>query len=149
MGLDHGFIHKKNREEEINYTFRKANHIHAYIINKFHNGVDDQKDFKIPITGIEEFRDILNRVINSLENTPKKTIKVKSGWANGQETYIDIEVFKDTSIAQLLLPTQSGFFFGGTEYDDWYLKDCKEALEMCDKILTSKPKGTVTYWCWW
>ena len=37
--------------------------------------------------------------------------------------------------AEDLLPTQDGFFFGGTEYDDWYFADVKDAIEMCELFL--------------
>ena len=42
------------------------------------------------------------------------------------------EVLKNHSLAEELLPTQSGFFFGGISYDDWYFDDvalCKERME--------------------
>ncbi len=42
------------------------------------------------------------------------------------------EVLKNHSLAEELLPTQSGFFFGGISYDDWYFDDvtlCKEKME--------------------
>lgn len=42
-----------------------------------------------------------------------------------------IAVDKDHDKAKDLLPTQSGFFFGGTEYDNWYFNDVKDAMEMC------------------
>lgn len=149
MGLDHGFIHKRKGQEEVNYQFRKANHIHAYMIDNFHGGEDNQKDFRVPILGIIEFKEVLTKVIASLEASPKETIQVESGWDKNGKTFRDEVVFTDTSVAEELLPTQSGFFFGGTEYDEWYLDQCKEALDMCNKILESNPKGTVTYWCWW
>jgi hypothetical protein len=34
-----------------------------------------------------------------------------------------------------LLPTQEGFFFGGTEYDDWYLGSLKETIEQLSNAL--------------
>jgi hypothetical protein len=42
------------------------------------------------------------------------------------------EVLKNHSLAEELLPTQDGFFFGGISYDDWYFDDvtlCKEKME--------------------
>ena len=33
------------------------------------------------------------------------------------------------------LPTSSGFFFGGTEYDEYYYEDCKETIKILDTIL--------------
>lgn len=39
------------------------------------------------------------------------------------------KVLADNSLAQELLPTQSGFFFGGTEYDDYYFYDVEDCLK--------------------
>lgn len=36
-------------------------------------------------------------------------------------------------LAASLLPTQSGFFFGGTDYDDWYFNDVKDCLRQMKK----------------
>lgn len=44
-------------------------------------------------------------------------------------------VDKNHDEAEELLPTQSGFFFGGTEYDNWYFDDVKDAIEMCELFL--------------
>ena len=41
-------------------------------------------------------------------------------------------VLEDRQQASKLLPTQRGFFFGGTEYDEWYWQD----LERTSKELT-------------
>lgn len=37
-----------------------------------------------------------------------------------------------------LLPSQSGFFFGGTDYDEWYINDLKETIKIIDKALAMK-----------
>ena len=34
-----------------------------------------------------------------------------------------------------MLPTRSGFFFGGTEYDEFYLRDLKDTVEILDRVL--------------
>jgi hypothetical protein len=42
------------------------------------------------------------------------------------------KVLADHSLAEELLPTQSGFFFGSTDYDEWYfnkVEDCKQQME--------------------
>lgn len=44
-------------------------------------------------------------------------------------------VDEDHSEAKDLLPTQSGFFFGSTKYDDWYFDSVKDAIEMCELFL--------------
>ena len=35
-----------------------------------------------------------------------------------------------------ILPTQSGFFFGSTEYDEWYYENIKDTIGILEKVLT-------------
>lgn len=42
---------------------------------------------------------------------------------------------RSKEVAEDLLPTRSGFFFGGTDYDEWYYVQMKEILEQCSKML--------------
>ena len=44
-------------------------------------------------------------------------------------------VFDDPSLAEELLPSQAGFFFGSTDYDDWYITDIKLTIDQIDRIL--------------
>ena len=45
------------------------------------------------------------------------------------------DVLLEPERAEELLPTQSGFFFGPTAYDDWYFSDIKETIEIIDWAL--------------
>lgn len=38
-------------------------------------------------------------------------------------------VLANHDLASELLPTRAGFFFGSTEYDEWYFSDVKECME--------------------
>ena len=42
---------------------------------------------------------------------------------------------KDSSIAEKLLPFCSGFFFGGAEYDEYYVSEIKETIDIITKAL--------------
>ena len=44
------------------------------------------------------------------------------------------QVLEDHSLAETLLPTQSGFFFGNTEYNDWYFYYVKEVYDKFSEI---------------
>ena len=45
-------------------------------------------------------------------------------------------------VAEELLPTQSGFFFGGTAYDEWYVQDLELTIKQLDRVLdATKPKA--------
>ena len=50
-----------------------------------------------------------------------------------------------------LLPTQSGFFFGGTEYDEYYWKSLEETITMLTKVLeeTDFDKYAIYYCSSW
>ena len=49
-----------------------------------------------------------------------------------------------------LLPTQSGFFFGNTEYDEYYFNDVEIVLEWLNDVLpTIEDDDVVLMWCWW
>jgi hypothetical protein len=48
------------------------------------------------------------------------------------------------------LPTQPGFFFGGTDYDEWYFNDVQEELKDFEKILNEWDDDCCyAYWAWW
>lgn len=57
-----------------------------------------------------------------------------------REDLVDIidrceKVLKDHSLAEKLLPTQSGFFFGSTDYNEWYFEDVKDCLKQMKGLL--------------
>ncbi len=45
------------------------------------------------------------------------------------------KVLADNKLAEKLLPTSEGFFFGSTDYGDWYFEDLKETIEKVEKVL--------------
>lgn len=120
--------------EQVGY-WRKANHIHQWFVDNVQDGQDDCKEYYVDREKLKELVDTCKKVKESLEKSPKKTVQVESGWTNGEKTYADVEVFTDTSVAEDLLPTQDGFFFGGTEYDQWYVKDLDNTIKQLESLL--------------
>jgi hypothetical protein len=50
----------------------------------------------------------------------------------------EVVVTKNTS----LLETQGGFFFGGTDYDEYYFEECKNTAKQLRKLLAEEtPEG--------
>lgn len=59
-------------------------------------------------------------------------------------------VLKNKKLASEILPTESGFFFGSTEYDDAYFDDLKSTIEMCQNIVdTWDDDCSYRYNGWW
>lgn len=61
------------------------------------------------------------------------------------------EVLADRSKASELLPTTDGFFFGGTEYDDWYFNSLKNTIQEIIPILSDGDikDGDLYYYGWY
>lgn len=45
------------------------------------------------------------------------------------------KVLNDHSLAKILLPTMSGFFFGSTDYDEYYFEDVQEVRDYLKNTL--------------
>lgn len=54
--------------------------------------------------------------------------------------------YKDEDYAQEVLPTQSGFFFGSTLYDDWYWEDVKNCLTQMKRLYKSMSDDDFVLW---
>mgnify|MGYP006893627881 FL=1 len=53
------------------------------------------------------------------------------------ETLLDVckKVKADHSLAEELLPSASGFFFGNTDYDEWYYNDIDDTISILEGAL--------------
>jgi hypothetical protein len=55
-------------------------------------------------------------------------------------------ILLDNSLAGELLPTQSGFFFGSTEYDEWYFNGLQDTVDIINHCLTEVGEGSAFYY---
>ncbi len=104
--------------------WRKANHIHKWFVENVQGGEDDCQDYHV---GAEQLMGLL-----------KECKKIQAN--------------KDK--AEDLLPTTSGFFFGGTDYDEYYFRDIDYTIEMIESLMKEKNKkgflpGIVYYTSSW
>ena len=121
-------------------SWRKANHIHKWFVDNIQNGNDDcgngeiKNGYEVTIEKLMLLLDTINKVLG--ETDKEKMINHLLG------AKFDIEK------AEELLPTQSGFFFGGTDYDEYYVDDLIRTKEFLDNLLP-KLKGKVYYHSSW
>ena len=47
------------------------------------------------------------------------------------------------------LPTMSGFFFGGTDYGEWYREDLKHTIKTLSEIIRLDEFKLYEYHAWW
>lgn len=121
--------------EEIGY-WRKANQIHNWFVENVQDGVDDCSSYIVSKEKLEELLDICKQVqasINLIDGTVRNGQIMKDG-----EIVDNIEPGKqivNTVVAEELLPTCSGFFFGSTDYDQWYAEDINNTIEILENVL--------------
>lgn len=145
MGLDQYLVKKRKdlKKEYKNFEYeeaywRKANQIHKWFVDKVQNGVDDCEYYEVSKEQIEELLDTCKEVISKSKLVEGK---VYAGKHLDRETnewvteYVDGKYIEDTEIAESLLPTTSGFFFGSTDYDEYYIQDLTYTIETFEKLL--------------
>jgi hypothetical protein len=85
--------------------WRKANAIHHWFVINVQGGEDNCKEYYVSREQLQELLDILNRVD------------------------------QNHSLADDLLPTANGFFFGDTDYQEWYYQDIKATIPVFENLL--------------
>ena len=85
--------------------WRKANAIHSWFVENCAEGVDNCRDIYVSKKMAQKLLDNCN------------------------------EVLADKSLAKDQLPTQSGFFFGSQDYDDWYFEEIAYTKHILEKVL--------------
>lgn len=110
--------------EEVAY-WRKANHIHNWFVNNVQGGKDDCGEYYVTKDDITKLINICEEVLGSLEDS------------YDEET----NTYKDTSVAERLLPRGDGFFFGSIMYDKWYADDLRDTIEQLQPLLEEKTEN--------
>jgi len=87
--------------------WRKQNAIHHWFVKNAQGGNDDCAEYFVSREQLKELADTC------------------------------VSVVGDIKLAHELLPTTEGFFFGGTQYDDWYFDGLKKTQSEITKYLRS------------
>jgi hypothetical protein len=85
--------------------WRKANQIHRWFVQNVQGGEDDCGDYYVERNQLQELLDLC-KIVQA-----------------------------DHSKAEELLPSTSGFFFGGTDYDEWYYNDIDTTISILEEAL--------------
>lgn len=88
--------------------WRKANAIHQWFVANVQDGKDDCSEYFVSREQLESLLELCERII------------------------------ADPKLAKEQLPTTSGFFFGSTEYDEYYLQDIEYTATRLKRILAEE-----------
>ena len=85
--------------------WRKANHIHKWFVDNVQDGEDNCQDAYVEMASLEDLKHACEQVL------------------------------ADHSLAHEILPVQSGFFFGSTEYDEYYFQDIEDTVKIINECI--------------
>ena len=130
--------------EEIGY-WRKANAIHNFFIENCGEGIDKCQSIHV---GSEQLVDLLDKCNEIIKNSKLVNCENCKTMKDGAVTdaHDGVKYIEYPTIARKLLPTQSGFFFGGTDYDEYYLNDIQETKKICEEALKAMERGAEIYY---
>lgn len=128
-------------EEQAGY-WRKANQIHNWFVKNVQGGVDNCGEYYVSEEQLTELLSLCKKV---KESTILKEGAVTDGytWENGVKMPIVKEgkEIVNPEVAQKILPVKSGFFFGSTDYDEYYMSDIDNTIEILESVLSDKEPG--------
>lgn len=93
--------------------WRKANAIHDWFVQNCQGGEDDCRKTFVSRDSLIELREACQAVLAERGNNDR---------------------------AEEFLPTASGFFFGGTEYDDYYWEYVESTITLINTLLITVPE---------
>ena len=159
MGLDI-YFHKTNRSEWEQFENNPSDDFTPKVIGDFR-----KVNFLMSFFGYEgncEYKEIGRDKLEELRKVTKEIVRMKPvvhrvkavilpyggglGPAQEEDEYSEADKRRCAEI----LPTQSGFFFGSTDYDTWYFHDVKEVYNWVDEVLDNLADDEVVLmYCWW
>ncbi len=89
--------------------WRKANAIHNWFVENVQGGIDECQTSFVAYERLIELHEAITTVLD------------------------------DNDLASEVLPSASGFFFGATEYDEYYFRDLKDTKADLEKLFKEDP----------
>ena len=90
--------------------WRKANQIHKWFVDHVQDGNDDCRDYYVSREQLLELKGLCEEILAETDSGKRDALAIK------------------------LLPAQDGFFFGGTEYDDYYFYTLEETVKILSDL---------------
>lgn len=133
MGLDQYFV--KTERENIEY-FRKVNFLQGYMERQ-------KPDMDLNCQYIYFSRDMADELLDYCKQVMEHV--------SYDEDSTILWTEKAVELGEKLLPVQDGFFYGDTEYNEWYFRDIKDVHDFLEKLIkeTDWDNEIIEYSCWY
>lgn len=123
--------------EDVAY-WRKANAIHKWFVEWVQDGEDNCGEYLVTVEQLSTLVSLCKQVLASVETVDGEIHESTSYNPDGSvvKNTRPGQVVAQQELAAGMLPTQSGFFFGSTDYDEYYLKDLADTVEQLEPLLS-------------
>lgn len=121
--------------------WRKANAIHKWFIDNCGGGDADKRVMDVSLEALKELLRVCKKVLRSINLVDGKvsngyTIRTNSdGQLEKLYNFVDGSVVEDATICKKLLPTCFGFFFGSTDYDEYYVECITDTIAQLESVI--------------
>lgn len=121
--------------KEVGY-WRKANQVHKWMVDNVQNGVDNCDLYEVKKEDLKKLLWICESIVQNCKLTDGKVVNGYT-FEDGMKVPIieDGKVMTNIDVAESILPTCSGCFFGGTDYDEFYMSDIINTIEIIERVL--------------
>lgn len=131
--------------------WRKANAIHAWFVKHVQDDKDECQTSDVSREQLTTLLETCRRVLILAQTVPGQ-VSVGEEFKPGESPKKILEegsfITNEAEIAALL-PTTSGFFFGSTTYDNYYLEDVRDTIAILEAALALPPSFDFTYRASW
>lgn len=120
--------------------WRKANAIHRWFVEHVQDGNDDCRRAYVTRDQLAELIAACRAVLDSVETVEGRVAEGSTHYPDGRVEHHSRAgaVVAQRGIAAATLPTQGGFFFGKTDYDEDYLADLRDTLRQVEPLLSEE-----------
>ena len=145
LGLsDADFSHLRNTGKSVDISlkvayWRKANAIHKWFVGNCQGGVDDCRDAEVSREQLAELVQLCKTALGTLETVEGELDNGTTYYGDGRVVHHKVpgQVVAQATLAAATLPTQAGFFFGSTDYDEYYLAELRQTVEQLEAVLNN------------
>jgi len=99
--------------------------------------MDDCGEYRVELNDLIKLKKACNTILSSIEvkhGVIQNGASMKAGESEMTPNFEVGKMIMNEDICEELLPTQSGFFFGSTNYDEWYINDLKDTIQVIENL---------------
>lgn len=129
-------------EENVGY-WRKANQIHNWFVANVQNNTDDCGTYEVSEEQLNSLLAVCKEIKLKRPLIPGTIINGHTAQSGEgfKPNYEEGQLMSNSHIAAKLLPSKPGFFFGSTDYDQYYMEDIDNTIEIIETLLKEKDPG--------